>query len=113
MQKIISYNVNGIRAAINKGLLDWMKTVKPGILCMQETKAQPDQVDMIRFKSDRSGKEEFIPENLSCKVPPSVKYGEIWGQTLSIYNNFGGFLRNSRVFLPKKMKAIGNQAGNV
>ena len=50
MQKIISYNVNGIRAAINKGLLDWMKTVKPGILCIQETKAQPDQVDMDAFK---------------------------------------------------------------
>jgi len=50
MQKIVSYNVNGIRAAINKGLLDWMKTVKPGILCIQETKAQPDQVDMGLFK---------------------------------------------------------------
>ena len=50
MQKIISYNVNGIRAAINKGLLDWMKTVKPGIMCIQETKAQPDQVDMDAFK---------------------------------------------------------------
>jgi exodeoxyribonuclease-3 len=50
MQKIISYNVNGIRAAINKGLLDWMKKVKPGILCIQETKAQPDQVDLDPFR---------------------------------------------------------------
>ncbi len=50
MQKIISYNVNGIRAALNKGLVDWMENVKPGILCIQETKAQPDQVDMVPFK---------------------------------------------------------------
>jgi len=50
MQKIISYNVNGIRAAINKGLLDWMKKVKPGMLCIQETKAQPDQVDLDPFR---------------------------------------------------------------
>ena len=50
MQKIISYNVNGIRAAINKGLLDWMKKVKPGMLCIQETKAQPDQVDLDLFR---------------------------------------------------------------
>jgi exodeoxyribonuclease-3 len=50
MQKIISYNVNGIRAALNKGLLDWMNKVKPGILCIQETKAQPDQVDMDGFR---------------------------------------------------------------
>ncbi len=50
MQKIISYNVNGIRAAINKGLLDWMKKVKPGMLCIQETKAQPDQVDLDHFR---------------------------------------------------------------
>lgn len=50
MQKIISYNVNGIRAAINKGLLDWIKKVRPGMLCIQETKAQPDQVDLDLFR---------------------------------------------------------------
>jgi exodeoxyribonuclease-3 len=50
MQKIISYNVNGLRAALNKGLLDWMNKVKPGILCIQETKAQPDQVDLNPFR---------------------------------------------------------------
>ncbi len=50
MQNIISYNVNGIRAAINKGLLDWIKEVKPSMLCIQETKAQPDQVDLSSLK---------------------------------------------------------------
>ncbi|RLD19424.1 MAG: exodeoxyribonuclease III, partial [Bacteroidetes bacterium] len=43
--KIISYNVNGIRAAINKGLVDWLAEEAPDILCLQETKARPEQVD--------------------------------------------------------------------
>lgn len=42
--KIISYNVNGIRAAINKGLIDWIATTDADIICFQETKAQPEQI---------------------------------------------------------------------
>ena len=42
--KIISWNVNGIRALINKGLFDWIKAESPDILCLQETKAEPEQV---------------------------------------------------------------------
>jgi len=42
--KAISYNVNGIRAAIKKGLWDWVKASSPDILCLQETKAQLSQV---------------------------------------------------------------------
>lgn len=51
MQKIISYNINGIRAAINKGLVDWLKEAKPDVLCIQETKAQPDQIDAPAFEA--------------------------------------------------------------
>jgi exodeoxyribonuclease-3 len=47
--KIISYNVNGIRAALTKGLADWVKQEDPDILCVQETKAQPDQIDTFLF----------------------------------------------------------------
>lgn len=43
--KIISYNVNGIRAAINKGFIDWLKIADPDVICIQETKANEDQVD--------------------------------------------------------------------
>jgi len=43
--KLISYNVNGIRAAIGKGLLDWLKQENPDIFCIQESKAQPEQID--------------------------------------------------------------------
>lgn len=41
---IISYNVNGIRAAIAKGFLDWLKSANPDVICLQEIKAQEDQI---------------------------------------------------------------------
>lgn len=43
--KIISWNVNGIRAATGKGFTDWFKEYQPDILCLQETKAQPAQLE--------------------------------------------------------------------
>lgn len=49
--KIISYNVNGIRAAMKKGLLDWLESVNPDVLCLQETKANSDQVDLASIES--------------------------------------------------------------
>lgn len=47
--KIISYNLNGIRAAIGKGLLSWLAEASPDIFCIQESKAQPDQIDTDAF----------------------------------------------------------------
>jgi|ADGO01.1.fsa_nt_gi exodeoxyribonuclease III len=47
--RIISYNVNGIRAALNKGFLDWLKTDPADIICLQETKAAEDNVDRQQF----------------------------------------------------------------
>jgi exodeoxyribonuclease III len=44
--KIISYNVNGIRAAINKGFLDWLKSANPDVICLQEIKALEEQLDL-------------------------------------------------------------------
>lgn len=43
--QIVSWNLNGIRAAQKKGFLDWLKETQPDILSVQETKAQPDQLD--------------------------------------------------------------------
>ncbi len=42
--KILSWNVNGIRAAQKKGLIAWVKKENPDILCLQETKASPEQL---------------------------------------------------------------------
>ena len=50
MAKIISYNVNGIRAAVKKGLIDWVKTENPDILCIQESKAQISQIPQLEFE---------------------------------------------------------------
>ena len=47
--KIISYNVNGIRAALSKNFTEWLQSENPDIICFQETKAQPDQVDTMIF----------------------------------------------------------------
>ncbi|MGS2725486.1 exodeoxyribonuclease III [Psychroserpens sp. BH13MA-6] len=44
--KIISYNVNGIRAAMNKGLIDWLRNANPDVVCLQEIKAMKEQVDI-------------------------------------------------------------------
>jgi len=43
--KIVSWNVNGIRAVLKKGFLDFVKKENPDVLCLQETKAHPNQVD--------------------------------------------------------------------
>ena len=44
--KIISWNVNGIRAVLKKGFLDFVSKENPDIICIQETKASPEQVDL-------------------------------------------------------------------
>lgn len=48
--KIISYNVNGIRAALKKGLIEWLKATDADVICFQETKAQPEQIDNSIFE---------------------------------------------------------------
>ena len=45
--KIISWNVNGIRAVLKKGFIEFVNEKKPDIICIQETKAHPEQVDSI------------------------------------------------------------------
>jgi exodeoxyribonuclease-3 len=49
MVRIISYNTNGIRAAINKGFMEWLATQPADIICIQETKAQRENVDCSAF----------------------------------------------------------------
>ncbi len=49
--KIISYNVNGIRAAISKGFLDWLQQANPDVICLQEIKANEDQIPTEDIKN--------------------------------------------------------------
>ncbi|WP_417363341.1 exodeoxyribonuclease III [Galbibacter sp.] len=48
--KIISYNVNGIRAAVTKGFIDWLQTAQPDVICLQEIKAMKEQLDLRIFE---------------------------------------------------------------
>lgn len=55
--RIISYNVNGIRAAIKKGFFDWLKTHPADVICLQETKATQHDVDTKQL--DAMGYQHF------------------------------------------------------
>ena len=48
--KIVSYNLNGIRSAMGKGLMTWLALYDPDVFCIQESKAQPEQIDLLAFQ---------------------------------------------------------------
>jgi exodeoxyribonuclease III len=48
--KIVSYNVNGIRAALTKGLIDWLAEENPDVICFQEIKALKEQIPTEEFE---------------------------------------------------------------
>jgi exodeoxyribonuclease III len=79
--KLISWNVNGIRAALKKGFLDFVKKEDPDVLCIQETKAHPDQVDLVLDKYphhfwNSAEKKGYSGTAVFSKVKPSsVMYG--------------------------------------
>ncbi|WP_209401636.1 exodeoxyribonuclease III [Pseudozobellia sp. WGM2] len=49
--KVVSYNVNGIRAAMKKGFIDWLIATDPDVICLQEIKAMKEQVDLTLFEA--------------------------------------------------------------
>ncbi|WP_290700933.1 exodeoxyribonuclease III [Lacinutrix sp.] len=49
--KIISYNVNGIRAAIKKGFIEWLVNTNADVVCLQEIKAIEEQLDLTLFEA--------------------------------------------------------------
>ncbi|MGP1447262.1 MAG: exodeoxyribonuclease III [Candidatus Limimorpha sp.] len=95
--RIVSYNVNGIRAAISKGLLQWIQSNSPDVICFQELKATPEQFPLMDF--EMMGYHHFwFPAKkkgysgvglLSKKQPDNVVYGI--GNPL--YDDEGRFLR--------------------
>ncbi len=83
MTTIISYNINGIRAGIKKGLMDWLNFVKPDIICLQETKAMKEQLDLTIFDKANYNHYWYSAEKkgysgvaiLSKVKPDHVEYG--------------------------------------
>ena len=47
MTKLISWNVNGLRACLNKGFMDFFREADADIFCIQETKLSPGQLDLM------------------------------------------------------------------
>lgn len=97
MKRIISYNVNGIRAAIKKGLLEWFSAVDADIICLQETKAQPDQIPLFDIEALGYRNYWYSAKKkgysgvaiLSKQEPDHVEYG----MGISKYDDEGRFIR--------------------
>lgn len=83
MPTIISYNVNGIRAALKKDWADWARAANADVIALQETKAQPDQLDLSVFEDlgyhhywFSAQKKGYSGVALLCKEKPlHVEYG--------------------------------------
>lgn len=82
--KIVSYNVNGIRAALNKGFIEWLTATDPDVICLQEIKANQDQLDLSIFEAAGYGYNYWYSAQkkgysgvaiLSKTAPDHVEYG--------------------------------------
>jgi exodeoxyribonuclease III len=81
--RIISYNVNGIRAAIKRGFIDWLTTDPADIICLQEIKASRDDIDIELIESAGYRSYWFSAQKkgysgvaiLSKLLPDNVEYG--------------------------------------
>ncbi len=81
--RIISYNVNGIRAAFTKDFLGWLQTADPDIICIQESKARNDQIDIdilqkVGYHSywHSAQRKGYSGVGIATKIPPfHVEYG--------------------------------------
>ena len=97
MKKIISYNVNGIRAAVKKGFLEWLKEVDADIICIQESKAQLEQIPVLEFEVlgyknywFSAKKKGYSGVGILTKQEPDKI---IYGMDIQKYDDEGRFLR--------------------
>lgn len=97
--KIISYNVNGIRAAIKNGFLEWLQLASPDVICLQEIKATEDQIPKMEIEMAGYPYQYYYPAQkkgysgvaILSKVKPNIV---IYGTGID-YMDFEG--RNLRV----------------
>lgn len=95
--KIITYNVNGLRSVLSKGFTDWLATEQPDVLCLQETKAQPDQIPTLEFEAlgyrsyfFSAKKKGYSGVAILTKITPdNIAYG----MGMPAYDDEGRFLR--------------------
>lgn len=97
MALFLSYNLNGIRAAMTKDWLNWLVSVNPDVVCLQETKAHVDQLDVNLFEAlgyktywySAQKKGYSSVAIFSKKAPDHVEYG----CGMPDYDNEGRILR--------------------
>ncbi|MBQ9211807.1 MAG: exodeoxyribonuclease III [Clostridia bacterium] len=80
MQKFISWNVNGLRACMGKGFLDYFQSANADFFCLQETKMQPGQAEIPAegyhlFMNSAEKKGYSGTAIFACQEPLSVQYG--------------------------------------
>lgn len=82
--RVVTYNVNGIRAALKKDWLGWLKEANPDVVCLQEIKASPDQVLEIQLLEEMGYHHYWYPAQkkgysgtaiLTKQVPEHIEYG--------------------------------------
>lgn len=96
--EIISYNVNGIRAAIKNGLLDWLKDKTFDVLCFQEVKATQDQIDLTDFEAlgyhlvgwNPAVKKGYSGVAIFSKIPAD---NVVIGMEIPVYDQEGRIIR--------------------
>jgi exodeoxyribonuclease-3 len=97
VKKIISYNTNGIRAAVNKGFDQWLTEYSPDILCIQETKIQSGQIneeiykemgyDTYWYSAEKKG---YSGTAVFTKIKPDSVY---YGINIEKYDNEARLIR--------------------
>ena len=100
--KLISWNVNGLRACVGKGFLDYFKDADADVFCLQETKLQEGQIDLdlpgyhqywnYAQKKGYSGTAMFTKEE-----PVSVRYGLGPGDRGGVFGVFRGNLLHAQL----------------
>ena len=95
--KIISYNVNGIRAAFTKDFMLWLNAANPDVICIQESKAQIDQIDIKSLEAagyhsywHSAQKKGYSGVGIASKVAPKQV---IYGCGIEHYDNEGRVIR--------------------
>ena len=97
LKTIYSYNVNGLRSAMNKGFDGWLKEEQPDVICLQEIKAKVEQIDTSVF--DRMGyrqywfsaqKAGYSGVALFCRDKPDKV---VYGMGIDKYDDEGRVLR--------------------
>lgn len=95
--KIISYNVNGIRAAFTKDFIGWLSVANPDIICFQESKANETQIDTQSFENlgyqtywYSAQKKGYSGVGIATKVQPK---NIVYGCGIEDYDNEGRIIR--------------------